>query len=59
MTLQSAYVSIKNSLMASYANTYREEVGYWLQNLIAAVRFNSPDFMRSPASTKLKIQNST
>ncbi len=22
--------------MASYANTYREEVGYWLQNLIAA-----------------------
>lgn len=36
MTLQSAYVSIKNSLMASYANTYREEVGYWLQNLIAA-----------------------
>lgn len=36
MTLQSAYVSIKKSLMASYTNTYREEVGYWLQNLIAA-----------------------
>lgn len=36
MTLQSAYVSIKNSLMASYASSYREEVGYWLQNLIAA-----------------------